>query len=124
MAEAENDNFQRPMPGQLVFTTSTTPDGIHIAHLSGEIDHVTAAAFRESLEVPGPAPRIVADLSRISFMDSSGINIIISTHRDLTRAGGWLRLAAPSPAVQRTITIVGLEAVVDCRPVLAEALTG
>lgn len=59
---------------------------------------------------------------RNRFMDSSGINILISAHRALTGAGGWLRLAALSAPVLRTVQIVGLDTVIDCHPTLDQAL--
>ncbi|MEU6285805.1 STAS domain-containing protein [Streptomyces sp. NPDC047028] len=58
-----------------------------------------------------------------AFTDSSGINIFIAAHRALSEAGGWLRLAAPCESVMRTISIVGLDAVIDCRETLRQALT-
>ncbi|GGY80447.1 STAS domain-containing protein [Streptomyces omiyaensis] len=122
MAAAENTDFPHPGSGQLVFTTASAPGGVHLVHLTGEIDHATGDTLRGALRSTGPRPRVVADLSQVTFMDSSGINILIHAHHELTRAGGWLRLAAPSPAVQRILTIVGLDAVIDCRPVLADAL--
>ncbi|TXJ77513.1 anti-sigma factor antagonist [Streptomyces lavendulae] len=59
---------------------------------------------------------------RNRFMDSSGINILISAHRALTKAGGWLRLAALSAPVLRTVQIVGLDTVIDCHPTVDQAL--
>ncbi|MFD4552675.1 STAS domain-containing protein [Streptomyces sp. NPDC058466] len=70
-----------------------------------------------------PRPRIVVDLSRVTFMDSTGINIFIAAHRSLTEAGGWIRLAAPTEAVLRLLQIVGVDAVIDCRETLRQALS-
>ncbi|WUT32689.1 STAS domain-containing protein [Streptomyces sp. NBC_00691] len=67
-------------------------------------------------------PRVVLDLQQVSFMGSSGINTLIRTHRTLTTAEGWLRLAVPSQAVIRVITIVGIDAFIDCRKSLPSAL--
>ncbi|MFB7938856.1 STAS domain-containing protein [Streptomyces sp. NPDC127049] len=122
MAAAENRNFPSPTPGQLVVTTASAPGGVRIVRLAGEIDHVTGGTLRDALRVPGRRPRIVADLSQVSFMDSSGINVLITAHQELTEADGWLRLASPSSAVHRTITIVGLEAVIGCHPAVTDAL--
>lgn len=123
MAAAENTNFPRPRPGELVFTTASAPEGVQVVSLAGEIDHVTGNTLREALQTPGLGSRVVADLSQVTFMDSSGINILIHAHQELTEAGGWLRLAAPTSAVQRAITIVGLDTVIDCHPALTQALT-
>ncbi|MFF1707145.1 STAS domain-containing protein [Streptomyces sp. NPDC058252] len=68
-------------------------------------------------------PRIVVDLSRVTFMDSTGINIFVAAHRSLTEAGGWIRLAAPTEAVLRLLQIVGVDAVIDCRETLRQALS-
>ncbi|MFF9149084.1 STAS domain-containing protein [Streptomyces sp. NPDC055051] len=122
MAAAENPNLPSPTPGRLDFTTASAPDGVRVVSLSGEIDHVTGDTLRDALHVSGPRPRIVADFTRVTFMDSSGINILITAHQELTEADGWLRLASPSSAVHRTITIVGLDAVIDCHPGVTEAL--
>ncbi|MFF2205071.1 STAS domain-containing protein [Streptomyces sp. NPDC058145] len=59
----------------------------------------------------------------MTFMDSTGINILIAAHRALTQAVGWLRLARPTGAVLRTLLLVGLDTVIDCHETLHQALT-
>jgi stage II sporulation protein AA (anti-sigma F factor antagonist) len=124
MAEGEMaDTGQAEQPGQLSVVCTAT-DGIRVLTLAGEIDHDTGQALRQALDASGaPRPRIVVDLSRVTFMDSTGINIFIAAHRTLTEAGGWIRLAAPGEAVMRTLQIVGVDAVIDCRETLRQALS-
>ncbi|MFE9498799.1 STAS domain-containing protein [Streptomyces collinus] len=108
--------------GQLTVVTTTT-DGIRVLALSGEIDYHTGDILRQALQVSGtPRPRIVADMRQVTFMDSSGINILINAHNTLSEAGGWLRLAATSEPVMRTITLVGIDSFIDCRETLRQAL--
>ncbi|WP_449353534.1 STAS domain-containing protein [Streptomyces shaanxiensis] len=38
----------------------------------------------------------VVDLSEVGFLDSSGINVLISAHQAAEARGVWFRLAAPS----------------------------
>lgn len=117
------DTEQPAQPGQLSVVSNTT-DGIRVLTLAGEIDHDTGQTLRQAFDASGtPLPRIVVDLSRVTFMDSTGINILIAAHHTLTEAGGWLRLAAPGEAVMRTLQIVGVDAVIDCRETLRQALT-
>ncbi|WP_030338284.1 STAS domain-containing protein [Streptomyces sp. NRRL S-1022] len=105
-----------------VVTTAT--DGIRVLSLAGEIDHHTGDTLRQALDASGtPHPRIVVDLHQVTFMDSSGINILITAHQALSEAGGWLRLAAASESVMRTICIVGVDTFIDCRDTLRQALT-
>ncbi|MEU0221276.1 STAS domain-containing protein [Streptomyces sp. NPDC006265] len=116
------DSEQAEQPGQLS-VVSTASEGVRVVTLSGEIDHQTAEAMRQALEVADTAnPRLVLDMRGVGFMDSTGINILITAHQALTEAGGWLRLAAPTQAVLRTIQIVGLDTVIDCHPTLRQAL--
>ncbi|GAA3050951.1 STAS domain-containing protein [Streptomyces glomeratus] len=53
----------------------------------------------------------------------SGINIFIAAHRTLGEADGWLRLAAPRESVMRTLNIVGVDTLIDCRETLHQAIS-
>ncbi|KOX25132.1 anti-sigma factor antagonist [Streptomyces sp. NRRL F-6491] len=102
---------------------TTTTEGIRVVTLSGEIDHHTGDLLRQALDVRADAPsRVVADMEQVTFMDSSGINVLITAHHALTGADGWLRLAAPHGTVMRTLQIVGVDTVIDCRENLLHAL--
>ncbi|MEW2289315.1 STAS domain-containing protein [Streptomyces sp. NPDC047841] len=110
--------------GQLSVVTTVT-EGIRVLALAGEIDHHTGDTLRHALDASGTArPRIVVDMRQVTFMDSSGINVFIAAHQVLSEAGGWLRLAAVGESVMRTLTLVGVDAVIDCRATLRQALTG
>lgn len=114
---------QAEQPGQLS-AVSTATDGIRVVTLAGEVDYDTGQTLRQALDASGtPRPRIVVDLRRVTFIDSTGISIFISAHHALTEAGGWIRLAAPGEAVRRTLQIVGIDTVIDCRETLRQALT-
>ncbi|MEU2427733.1 STAS domain-containing protein [Streptomyces sp. NPDC007851] len=125
MAEAEMINTgptEQPGPLSVV---STTVNGIRVVTLAGEIDHHTGGTLRQALDASStPRPRVVVDLRQVTFMDSSGINVFITAHRTLSEAGGWLRLAAPGAAVMRTLNIVGVDTLIDCRETLQQALDG
>lgn len=105
----------------------STADGIRVVTLSGEIDHtvkdVLSAALlpRDGTEGEG-APRIVADLGGVTFMDSSGINVLIDVHKSVSAAQGWLRLAAVREPVLRIVRLVGLDTVIACHATVEQAL--
>ncbi|GGR48323.1 hypothetical protein GCM10010497_59730 [Streptomyces cinereoruber] len=122
MAEREvTQNGAAEQAGRLSAVTTAT-DNIHIVSLTGEIDHATGDTLRQALTFPDtPCPRVIADMRQVTFMDSSGINILITSHHTLAQAGGWLRLAGPTTPVMRTISIVGLDTVIDCHDTLAQA---
>jgi len=105
------DTGHAAQSGQLSAAVTVT-DGIRVVALAGEIDHHTAETLRRALDAHGEScPRVVADMGKVTFMDSSGINIFIAAHRALSEVGGWLRLAASAENVMRTVSIVGADAV-------------
>ncbi|MEH0450187.1 STAS domain-containing protein [Streptomyces sp. B21-102] len=124
MSEGEMAGTGQGMQPGPLSVVSTTTDGIRVLTLAGEIDYDTGPTLREALDASGiPRPRIVVDLNRVTFMDSTGINILIAAHRSLTDAGGWIRLAAPTEAVLRTLQIVGVDTILDCAETLHQALS-
>ncbi|GHA70987.1 hypothetical protein GCM10010372_82590 [Streptomyces tauricus] len=111
-------------PGQLSAGHHIT-SGIQVVTLHGEIDHSAAHLLSNALTFPDDATplRIVADLNDVTFMDSSGINILIAAHQKANSTQGWLRIAGAQEAVQRVLQIVGVDELIDCHPTLEEALT-
>ncbi|MDQ0681115.1 anti-anti-sigma factor [Streptomyces achromogenes] len=123
MAEQEMAGTGQAAQPTRLTVVSTATDSIRVLTLAGEIDYDTSPPLRQALDASGTRrPRIVVDLSRVTFMDSTGINLFIAAHRSLTQADGWIRLAAPTEAVMRLLQIVGVDAVIDCRETLREAL--
>ncbi|MCX5265760.1 STAS domain-containing protein [Streptomyces sp. NBC_00199] len=123
MAEGEMaDSEHSAQPGQLS-VASTATDGIRVITVAGEIDFDTIEPLRQALDVPDlPQPRIVIDVHQVTFMDSTGINLLITAYHAITGAGGWIRLAAPTEAVMHTLQLVGVDTLIECRETLREAL--
>ncbi|MFI5683119.1 STAS domain-containing protein [Streptomyces sp. NPDC051636] len=101
-----------------------TVDGIRVVTLRGEIDHAVRDHLGQALLPPGDAvrPRTVIDLSGVTFMDSSGINALITAHHATEDADGWLRLAGPREPVVRVMQLVGIDALIPCYPTVRQAL--
>ncbi|MCW8102717.1 STAS domain-containing protein [Streptomyces tauricus] len=112
------------LSGQLS-VAHTLRDGVHAVTLHGEIDHTVKTQLTQALQPTDTTTpfRIVLDLSGVTFMDSSGINVLVTLHQTAIRTQGWLRLAAPPEAVQRVLHVVGLDGVIPCHPTLDQALT-
>ena len=108
----------------LAVTQHTTADGIHVLALAGEIDHTTADTFRQALTTDDGSPRYtVIDFHAVTFMDSSGINVLVAANNTAHAGAGWLRLAhTPTPVLQ-LLHIVGLDDIIPLYPTLDGALT-
>jgi anti-anti-sigma factor len=51
---------------------------------------------------------VVVDLSGVTFCDSVGLSAFVVGHKYCTAAGGYLRLAAPTPFMIRLLQVVGV----------------
>ncbi len=78
--------------------------------LRGDIDLHSAEDLRAPLAgLDRPAvTRIVIDLGAVAFCDSVGLSAFVDSHRRCRAAGGFLRLAAATPFLQRVLSVVGL----------------
>ncbi|WP_404200569.1 STAS domain-containing protein [Streptomyces tauricus] len=114
----------RNTPSSSLSIDQSTVNGIQVLTLHGEIDQPVAHLLDKALSCPASTtpPRIVADLSDVTFMDSSGINIFISAHHRASNTQGWLRIAGAQQAIQRILHIVGVDQIIECHPTLEEAL--
>ncbi|MEU0221278.1 STAS domain-containing protein [Streptomyces sp. NPDC006265] len=101
----------------LTVSQHTTTDGVHVLDLAGEIDHTTADTFRRALSADdGSLPYTVLDFHAVTFMDCSGINVLIAANNAARAHGGWLRLAQTPSRVLYILHVVGLD---DVSPLYA-----
>jgi anti-anti-sigma factor len=96
-----------------------------IAALSGELDIACAPALREQLLglLRPAASRLVIDLSAVSYADASGLAVLVGTGRRAGLLGGFVRLAAPTPAVAKVVRITGLHQQLNIFPTVQAAIT-
>ena len=89
----------------------TREEGRLTAHLIGELDHHAAAPIRQEIDAAALScrcTRLVLDLSRLTFMDSSGIGLIMGRYRMMCATGGTLRVENAPPRVQQMMELAGL----------------
>ena len=82
-------------------------------HLHGELDMSTATELRErllGLASEGPT-QVTVDLSQLSFVDSTGLSVLITGLKRLRQQGGDMALRSPTPATRRVLEITGLNEV-------------
>jgi anti-sigma B factor antagonist len=98
-------------------------DGYVIAALRGALDIASAPALREQLlSLLRPAAScLIIDLSAVEHADASGLAVLVSSGRRAGLLGGSLRLAAPSPAVAKVLSVTGLNQHLDIFPTVQAA---
>ena len=86
------------------------PDGLTLS-LTGEVDHHTARSMMTALEesVATLLPmRLTLDLSGVTFMDSSGIAVLLRAKRQMDGLGGTLRVTAIPQQSRRVLDAAGV----------------
>jgi len=96
--------------GELTVRTERQGDVLVVA-LSGELDRATADGVDIELEhaEAGDAASIVLDLSGLTFMDSTGVRLLIQAHARSRAESGRLTLRRGPAAVQRVMELTGVD---------------
>ncbi len=95
--------------------TCTGEGRVRTALLRGEVDHHRARSLMRELEnlVDTTAPReLILDLSGVTFMDSSGIAVVLRTWRQVQSLGGQLRLTGVPEQAGKVLRAAGVERLV------------
>lgn len=90
-------------------------NGTAIAVLNGEIDHHNAKDIRQQLDkyiISAQPKELAIDFSNISFMDSSGIGLIMGRYKLMHECGGSLIVRNPQTYIKRVMKLSGIERLV------------
>lgn len=93
-------------------------DGALIVSLDGELDHHFASTAKEAIDREYSrcgARDIVFDFSRVGFMDSSGIGMIIGRYKQVSKRGGFVYAKGMNDGLFRIFEISGLHKIVRVR---------
>lgn len=92
--------------------------------LPGEVDIANADDVREELlAVLNRSPEVmIADMSKTTFCDSSGVNALVRAFRRATSNGTKMRLVVTTLAVQRVLTLTGVDRLIEFYPTVSAAL--
>jgi len=78
-------------------------------HAAGEMTIYSAAELKPALlEALGQSDEIEIDLSNVSEMDTSGVQLLMLVKREAVAAGKALALSGHSPAVLEVFELLGL----------------
>lgn len=109
-----------PYPCDLQLTTREI-NGHHVIVVAGEIDICSApivhaclrqAADTRDLSADG-GHDLVVDLSAVTFMDASGLSVLLRADHRARRTGRRLRVAAPTPQITRLLQVTQLDSYFD-----------
>jgi anti-sigma B factor antagonist len=99
---------------------------VAVVTLPVEIDVTNADTVREELLaiMNHGAALLIADMSKTNFCDSAGVSALVRAFRRAAASGSTMRLVVSTPAVQRVLSITGVDRLVDIFPSVAASLAG
>lgn len=82
-----------------------------VMYLEGELDEATAAGARETMDeliMSANASEVVVDLGSLSFMDSTGVGVLIGRFKKLKGTHKRMYVRNPSRSVDKIFQMAGL----------------
>lgn len=103
---------EQDLPGGFEISESLEPDGVRV-RVVGELDVAVIDRLQQRLDsLARTGEAVLLDLSELAFIDSSGLNVIVTTLRQAQREGWELsidpNLTGP---VLRVVKLMGLDGV-------------
>lgn len=103
---------EQDLPSGFEISESFEPDGVRVK-VAGELDVAVIERLQQRLDsLARTGETVVLDLSELAFIDSSGLNVIVTTLRQAQREG-WELSIDPNMTgpVLRVVKLMGLDAV-------------
>lgn len=97
-------------------TTYELQDRLLIIHLTNELDHHNAVGIRYTADLAleqGQSDSIVFDFKNTTFMDSSGIGVIMGRYKKVKERGGFVGVVGVGPGIHRILKISGMYKLVE-----------
>jgi stage II sporulation protein AA (anti-sigma F factor antagonist) len=99
-------------------------DGMHVLAIRGEADMSTALEFNARFynAAGGGKTAFIADLSEVSYMDTTMLNALIVGHRRMLRECGRFAVVCPGGMVARLLALTGVDGLLDVFETRAAAI--
>ena len=88
-------------------------DGIVVLMVEGDVDVSTAATLGTALDEIGSNQHVVVDCSGVTFMDSTGLDVLLVQSKRMRHSGGWLHVRHASQPVLRIVHVAGLGELIE-----------
>ena len=109
----------------LAISTEQPEPNVAIVGLKGEVDLYTCPELKEELlrVIHNGAALVVVDLTETTFIDSTGLGVLIRGVERLNTEGGRLTVVCVDPNMVKVFEVTGLNRVFSIYPTRDEALT-
>ena len=102
----------------------TPADDVGVVMLEGEVDIYSAPEFKEVLVggIEGGAKRVIVDLSKVTFIDSTALGVLVSGAKRVRPRNGNLDIVCTDENIIRIFEITGLDRIFRIYPSRGEAI--
>jgi anti-sigma B factor antagonist len=100
---------RKSMAGELSVTVRRERGAV-IAEVTGDIDISTVSRLRERLlELADSGDPLIVDLNEVSFIDSTGLGVLVATARRADAHGGSLHAVCSRPPTKKLLWLTGVD---------------
>lgn len=97
-------------------------DGIIVCRPTGALDVSTARGIRQRLDTLMTSPKLVIDVSRVTFVDSSGLGALMGAIRWIRDLGGVVAVACNRPTLFGLLSTTGFDRLVTVVETVEDAV--
>ena len=99
---------------------------ITIVQLEGSLDSNTSPQAQQAIDgiLAGGAKKLVVDFSKLDYISSAGLRVLLGTAKKLTASAGTLRLFGLNESVREVFQISGFSTILAVARTEEDALRG
>lgn len=87
-------------------------DDYVVCRLRGPLERATVGSLRAAMGLLDSVPRLVIDLSEVTFVDSAGVSALVASIRRVRDHGGTVVVRSTQQRVNRLLVTIGFDRVV------------
>ena len=87
----------------------------NMVSIRGEIDIYSIEKFRDTIEerIKTQAPEIILDCSELSYMDSTGMGVLIELRNKTKELGQKIIMMNPRPNIRKLLALTGVDKIIE-----------
>ena len=105
---------------------TTTIDTVTVVEMEGNLDTNSSVDAQDHINalMDEGATKLLADFTKVDFVASSGLRVLLATAKRLGGSAGSLRICGLNEAVNEVFEISGFSTILDVFPTRDDALQG
>jgi stage II sporulation protein AA (anti-sigma F factor antagonist) len=103
----------------MISIVSLLKQGVLVIHLTGELDMHIADEFRMKVDLEIDkygVKNLILNLENVSFIDSSGLGVILGRYKKLSQSGGSVSIVEVSEQVKHILELAGMLKIIKLFP--------